>query len=155
MKKDAKISSDAQYRYTLSRIWDDSKPLVLFVGLNPSTADQCNDDRTVNRCMAFASLWGYGGILLGNLFAYRSKDPMNLYKATDPVGPENDEYLKQMATKASLVVGVWGNLGVYMERSKTVRELLPQMKCLRQNKTGEPAHPLYLPGNLVPIDFTS
>ncbi len=153
MNKDAYISHDGRYRYTLSRIWDETKPLVMFIGLNPSTADEYTDDNTIKRCCNFALSWGYGGILVGNLFAYRSTNPNNLFMVEDPIGPENDTYLKKMSMSAALIVAVWGNSGCLQNRSHVVAKMFPEMKCLRKNKTGEPAHPLYLPADLKPINF--
>ena len=75
MKKDAVLSEDRKYRYLLSRNWDDTKPTVLFIGLNPSTADEKEDDPTINKCISYAKSWGYGKVLMANLFAFRSTNP--------------------------------------------------------------------------------
>ena len=71
IRRNAELSACGKYRYRLSRIWDDKKPLVLFIMLNPSTADAEQDDPTIRRCIAFAKNWGYGGFMAGNLFAFR------------------------------------------------------------------------------------
>ncbi len=153
MQKDATLSEDRRYRYSLIRVWDAEKPKVLFIGLNPSSADETEDDATIRRCIGFAKRWGFGAILVGNLFAIRSKDPAVLYEAKDPIGPENDVCLAKMAQEASLVVAAWGNNGGYRNRSEEVSALFPQMKCLGVNKTGEPKHPLYVPSNQALMDF--
>ncbi len=72
MIKDAILSEDRKYRYILSRTWDETKPTVLFIGLNPSTADEKTDDPTIRKCINYAKCWGYGKILMANLFAFRN-----------------------------------------------------------------------------------
>ncbi|WP_412502102.1 DUF1643 domain-containing protein [Shewanella algae] len=147
---DAVISPCKQYRYALSRVWDASKPYVVFVGLNPSTADATLDDPTIRRCIGFAERWGYGGLVMVNLFAYRATAPGVMMAAIDPVGVNNDEWLKSLADAAGAVVAAWGNHGSFMQRSSKVRELLPNLHYLKLNGSGEPAHPLYLKSTLVP-----
>jgi len=154
MQKDATLSEDRRYRYRLARQWDKDKPKVLFIGLNPSTADEIEDDATIRRCIGFAKRWGFGAILVGNLFGIRSKSPATIYGAKDPVGPQNDEALLNMAQEASLIVAAWGNNGVYRNRSAEIRKLFPQMMCLGINKTGEPKHPLYVPSNQILVDLS-
>lgn len=99
MKTSATISPCQQYRYELRRVWDESEPLVLFVCLNPSIANAEIEDNTSRVCINYAKRWGYGGLLIGNLFAHRSKDQSALYKVSDPVGPENDVWLKNSNLK--------------------------------------------------------
>ena len=72
MIKDAILSEDRKYCYILSRTWDETKPTVLFIGLNPSTADEKTDDPTIRKCINYAKCWGYGKILMANLFAFRN-----------------------------------------------------------------------------------
>lgn len=93
MIKDAILSEDRKYRYILSRTWDETKPTVLFIGLNPSTADENEDDPTIRRCIIFAKSWGYGGLIMANLFAFRTTNPQGLYSEKNPVGSENDYYI--------------------------------------------------------------
>lgn len=104
MKKSAAISVCKGYRYELRRVWDTSLPLVLFTGLNPSTVDAETDDNTSRVCINYAKRWGYGGLLLGNLFAYRSTDQPVLDDVADPSGLENDDWLKRLQAEAALVV---------------------------------------------------
>ncbi|CAH1748242.1 protein of unknown function [Thauera humireducens] len=153
MKTDAKLSECRQYRYALWRTWDDSKPYAMFVGLNPSTADETDDDPTIRRCIGFAKDWGYGGLCMANLFAYRATDPSNMFSAQDPIGPQNDVWLERLAKDAGIVVAAWGNHGGHLGRSKTVSALIPNLQCLKVNKSGEPAHPLYQPSTAKPIAF--
>lgn len=81
MKKDAILSQDRKYRYVLSRIWDESKPMVVIIGLNPSTADEKDDDNTITKCINFAKQWGYGGLYMLNLFAFRATSPSDMFNA--------------------------------------------------------------------------
>src|SRR5688572_14020794 len=92
----------------------------MFVGLNPSIADEENDDRTVRRCMGFARAWGFGGLLMANLFAWVATNPRELRGQGDPVGPANDEHLAAMAKQAALVVAAWGVRGVLLDRAERV-----------------------------------
>ena len=151
MKNTAKLSGCRNYRYALWRTWDSSKPLVMFVGLNPSTADETTDDPTLTRCINFAKSWGYGGVCMANLFAFRATEPSDMKASDDPIGAENNKWLKKLAKDAALVVAAWGNDGSYLGRSEQVKELLPILHCLRINKSGEPAHPLYQAAKLKPV----
>lgn len=144
MEKGAFFSADRRYRYVLWRTWDLTRPVVLFIGLNPSTADEKNDDPTVRKCMGFARRWGCGGLIFVNLFAYRTTNPINLRKVVDPVGLENDCWIQNQLGKADFVVGAWGNHGSYMGRGARYLEEIPELYCLQINKTGHPAHPLYI-----------
>ncbi|MBF1195928.1 MAG: DUF1643 domain-containing protein [Fusobacterium periodonticum] len=153
MKKQANISKDKIYRYTLSRTWDSTKPTVLFIGLNPSIADENVDDPTVIRCINFAKDWGYGTLLMANLFAYRSTYPKEIYLIDDPIGKDNDYYLLECVKQSDLIIACWGNNGTYMGREKIIKELVPNLYCLQKNKNGTPHHPLRLPRNINPIPF--
>ena len=153
MKKQANISKDKIYRYTLSRTWDSTKPTVLFIGLNPSIADENIDDPTVTRCINFAKDWGYGTLLMANLFAYRSTYPKEIYLIDDPIGKDNDYYLLECVKQSDLIIACWGNNGTYMGREKIIKELVPNLYCLQKNKNGTPHHPLRLPRNINPIPF--
>ena len=152
IRSTACLSECGRYRYRLYRQWDESKPDVLFVMLNPSTADHSRDDRTINRCVGFARDWGYGGLLVGNLFALRSTDPGALYTSEDPVGQGNDAALQDMAAQVDLIVAAWGDNGALRNRGAAVLRMLSG-KChaLKLNQSGHPAHPLRLPGYLKPF----
>ena len=150
MKNTAKLSECRKYRYALWRTWDNSKPYVMFVGLNPSIADEVSDDPTLTRCINFAKLWGYGGVCMANLFAFRATEPSDMKLAQDPIGKENNQWLEKLAESAGLVVAAWGNDGSFLNRSTQVKELLPNLHCLKMNKSGEPAHPLYQKASTQP-----
>jgi len=149
----AVFSECARYRYQLWRVWDGSLPYVLFVGLNPSTADELNDDPTIRRCIAFAKSWGYGGLCMGNLFAFRATLPAVMKAHPEPVGVENDAQLAAAAATAGLVVAAWGLDGEHLGRAKQVKQLLPTMHVLKLTKDGHPNHPLYLRKAQVPIPW--
>ncbi len=125
----------------------------MFIGLNPSTADETEDDPTIRRCINFAKSWGYGGLCMANLFAYRATQPEDMKRASDPIGDKNDETLILLAQNAGVIVGAWGNDGVFLNRSEDVRALISELNVLKVNKSGEPAHPLYLKSTLTPIKW--
>ncbi len=142
------------YRYTLLRVWRVDLPRLAFIMLNPSTADEQILDPTIRRCIGYARAWGYGSLEVGNLFAFRSTSPYQLYNIPDPIGPENDGYLKEIVSRAKLVIAAWGNHGVIKDRSNVVARMFPGMKVLALTKTkGQPAHPLYLPLHIQPQDW--
>ena len=131
-------------------MWDETQPYVLFVGLNPSTADATNNDPTITRCINFAKSWGYGGMYVTNLFAYRATQPKDLKAAKNPVGKDNDSWVLKLAKDAGIIVAIWGNHGAYQSRSQEMLKILPRPHCLKVSKTGEPMHPLYLKADLKP-----
>ena len=118
----ADFSDCGRYRYKLWRLWDDTRPEVMFIMLNPSTADATADDPTIRRCIGFARAWGYGGVRVGNLFAWRTPYPQALRSALDPIGRHNDSALCELAEGAALVVAAWGVHGMWLARSQTVRQ---------------------------------
>ena len=150
MIKKAVFSTCRRYRYGLWRIWDDDKPMAMFIGLNPSTADETNDDPTMRRCISLSQSWGYGGLCMANLFACRSTDPEQLKTVDDPVGPENDFWIRKLSHEAPIVVAAWGNLGSFESRGEAVLRRVPQISCLAVNKSGQPRHPLHIPVRTVP-----
>ena len=152
--KNATFSSCRTYRYSLSRIWDKKKKYVLFIGLNPSTANEEEDDPTIRRCVNYSKDWGYGGFIIVNLFAYRTTLPSNLKKVKYPVGSENDKYIVKLSKKADITVAAWGDNGNLYNRDKQVLSLVPNLLCLKINKSGQPAHPLYLKKDLKLTKFS-
>jgi hypothetical protein len=154
VKSGADFSTDRRYRYRLYRIWDETKPAAVFVMLNPSTADEIENDPTIERCQQRAMMMGYGGIVAVNIFAWRSTDPKKLYGLPDPVGPDNDRYIREAAMDAGVVVCGWGKHGNLFNRGLDVLCLLREAgvtpHALKVNGDGTPAHPLYLSYKLLP-----
>lgn len=157
------VFSDEQpvplYRYVLKRHWDETRPVVNFIMLNPSTADATQLDTTLRRCLGYSIAWGYGGFVITNLFAYRSKDRMILRAVQEPVGRDNDKHLIEQAKEAGLVVCGWGPDGRLGNRSEVVKAMLQDagivLHYLKLVGPGKrfPGHPLYLPSELVPLPW--
>lgn len=151
--KGAVLSSCQHYRFRLWRTWDDSKPSACFIGLNPSTADHLTDDKTIVRCVQFCRSWGYGELIMVNLFAFRAKEPKDMQASEDPIGHNNNQHILACAEDADLVLACWGGGGKFLGRGQAVIDLFNSgvLKCLQQSKNDQsPAHPLYMKGNLKP-----
>lgn len=150
----ALFSECKDYRYALWRIWDDSKPLLGFCMLNPSTADESTNDPTVERCQRRAEMLGYGGIVVTNLFAYRSTDPNVLRNVPDPIGYFNDKHILDCAQLCKVTICGWGKHGSLNNRGRKTIEYLKFMgikvRALKVNKDGSPAHPLYIGYKIKP-----
>lgn len=153
MQKSAIVSTCGAYRYELRRTWDCQQPILLWVGLNPSTADHISDDPTNRRIADFSKRWGFGGYVLANLFAYRSISPKALKQASDPIGPENDTYLKALSRSAEQTICAWGNHGQLFNRAAEVLPMLHKPIALGVTKAQQPLHPLYCPADRQPIPF--
>lgn len=141
-EKDAIPEGNSDYRYSLTRYWDDSKPVVCYIGLNPSTATASDSDHTMTKLATAAKMMGFGGMVLVNLFAIRSKDPSAI-DSTDSLKREtNNDYIKQSAQKAEAVFAVWGGTGAeYTDRIAEVVELVDKEICvLDLNQDGSPLH---------------
>jgi hypothetical protein len=154
VNKNATFSDCRKYRYALSRTWNGKKKTILFIGLNPSTADEKIDDPTIRRCINYAQNWGYGSLLMVNLFAYRATMPSELKNAINPIGNDNDLYIIELSKKADLAVAAWGNKGTLLNRDKEVKKIIPNLMCLKINKSGQPAHPLYQKKDLKLIKYS-
>ena len=155
----ATFSPCRRWRYLLWRRWDASKPVANFLMLNPSTADEVKLDPTCSRARDYAERWGYGALIVTNVFGWRATDPAYMKAAADPIGPGNDAAILRAAKESALVICAWGNHGGFLGRSSRVNELLKKnritLHTLRVNANGEPAHPLYLPGRLKPISYAA
>lgn len=151
----AMFSECGKYRYTLSRRWLTGEGTVLFVLLNPSTADQVRNDPTVERCERRARRMGFNEMIVANLFAFRSTKPKYMLAAEDPVGPENDKAIVDAAWASHKIVCGWGEHGRHLGRSEAVRKLLSsfELTALKVNESGEPCHPLSLTYELEPVKY--
>lgn len=145
----ATFSYDRVYRYSLWRRWAPGGS-VLWVLLNPSTADEHNLDPTLRRCFHFTQQWGFTGLWVANLYALRSKTPEDLWKVPDPVGPCNDDIIEELRRRADLVVCGWGNNARTQRVDEVLRLLGEDVYALRVTVKGQPEHPLYLPTRLEP-----
>lgn len=163
----AVFSDDRRFRYTLTRdlveplvigdeISEGDPNAVLFIGLNPSTADETQDDPTVRRMIGYASRWGYSRLVVCNIFGLRSTNPRALYRgdAGEVVGVDNDRHIVANAKAASLIVCAWGAHGKYLLRGPLVAARLRSfglpLHALGLTKERQPRHPLYLRGDLEP-----
>ncbi|OGQ59697.1 MAG: hypothetical protein A3J24_01360 [Deltaproteobacteria bacterium RIFCSPLOWO2_02_FULL_53_8] len=154
----ARFSECDKYRYELSEIWDRSKPLVLWILMNPSVACLDYSDPTLRKTGRFARAWGYGGQLVGNVHAYRATNRRKLLGVVDPVGPENDKSILSMASLAQTVVLGYGHPPKAIKsRGQKVAQMLshhPALCYLKLAKDGiTPWHPLYLPADLCTTPY--
>lgn len=149
MHKSAMLSDCGKYRYSLSRIWDNKGPLLAWVCLNPSIADAERDDPTLKQMMHFSQAWGYGGLYVTNLFAYRTTYPKDLTKLSREVavGPLNNEHIGHVLAMTQAVIGGWGASGTRWGRDKEVLSLIKASgRTLLAFETSDarfPLHPLY------------
>ena len=145
MERLAHISRDGKYRYMLVRRWGKGYRYLCFVMLNPSTADALVDDATIRKCIGWAKRFGYDGIIVVNLFAYRATNPEALKQVVDPVGPHNDKWILYAVECAAKIICAWGNNGKLLDRNVEVLKLMRwwNLYCFKLSKTGQPVHPLY------------
>lgn len=157
------FSEDKAYRYLLTRRFNEKseaeKRFVNFIMLNPSTADEVNNDPTIERCCQRAKRWGYDGLHVTNLFAYRSTEPANLKLINDPVGPENDYHIRSIAKDSELVICGWGSSAKVKKLIDKRAEIVKRWFWFDEINThylkiseasGHPWHPLYLSYELSP-----
>jgi hypothetical protein len=158
----ALFSPSNVHRYTLTRDWSadflTAKTTVLWIMLNPSTASATKDDATIRRCMDYAMAWGFGRMIVCNLFTYRATQPQMMISHKEPNGQDADQHILREAHAADLIVCGWGKHGkCHGGRDEQVLRLLrgAQLKltCLHRNDDGTPTHPLFLPLGAKPIPF--
>lgn len=161
------FSDDRKYRYTLWREWPINEvasdlrhrhaQFAQFIGLNPSTADETQDDPTIRRCVQFAKDWGFGALCMTNLFALRATDPQDMKAHPDPIGYDNDDWLESLSQHAGVIIAAWGKDGKHMHRGVRVKLRLNNpiscLHCLGLNSDGSPKHPLYLKKSATWIAF--
>ena len=137
------------YRYSLWRTWNDKFAPLHFLLLNPSTADEEKNDPTVERCERRARSGGYGGLIVTNIFGWRSTDPKGLWEPEDPVGKLNDKAIRAAVVMSARTVCGWGSAGprlLVRRRVLEIKRLLNEFPlwCLEKNADGSPKHPLYV-----------
>lgn len=146
-RQSAVLSADRKYRYVLWRnLGAGERDYVVFIGLNPSTADEEQDDPTIRRVKGFAKSWGYRWVAMLNLFAFRATKPADMFKELAPIGAENDYWLNKICTDAPLIIAALGTKGDHLGRASQVCRMF-SMCCLRTTKEGHPEHPLYMPAD--------
>lgn len=142
----AVLSPDGRYRYQLTRELDGAGGVATFVMLNPSTADADLDDPTINRCKTFAEDWGCSTLRVVNVYALRATNPADLWTVDDPVGPDNDRWIRDTVTGSTIVVAAWGAHARPARVTKVLHLLdAHPVHALRVTKYGAPGHPLYIP----------
>ena len=157
MQTGAVFSPCKTYRYRLWRTWDATKKPIVFMMLNPSIADENQNDPTVERCQRRAMSLGFGQLQVVNIFSLISTDPRGLYTCDDPVGPENNAAIQEAVKGADTVVCAWGTHGGHVDRAREVVGLLKvagvNPQCLGLNSDGSPKHPLYVSYSVAPMPY--
>src|ERR1700740_2426194 len=151
------FSPDRTYRYLLIHRWNGlfpEKPCV-WIGLNPSVADEIKLDNTLRRITTFSAAGGFNCFYMVNLFALVSTDPKAIKDHPAPIGPENDEHILAALKMVPSVFVAWGAHGKYLGRDRQVLDLMGprEIYCLAKTADGCPQHPLYLKGSVRPIPF--
>jgi hypothetical protein len=139
--KGAEFSECRKYRYALWRIWRDDRPIVMIIGLNPSTANEADDDTTISNLRTMLTSLGYGGFYMMNLFALISSNPDNLRSCPDPV-KDNDLWLTEISKRCKEIFFAWGSFKQAEYRIKKVEVAFPNAKCFGKTAKGKPLHPL-------------
>lgn len=152
MTSGAILSDCRKYRFELWRFWDDCKPTILWIMLNPSTADEIENDPTIKKIIRFSQKWGYGSIYVWNLFPYRAKDPGELKTASMPmeIMIKNIDHLKNLDARIKMKILAYGNPPI---RHVNVMSIISNCHYLKLTKKGNPYHPLYLKEDLIPIPY--
>jgi hypothetical protein len=148
------FSDDRKYRYAIWRIWDKEKPLVMFIGLNPSKANESESDNTITKVKKIASHNGFGGFYMMNCWAYISTDPKLLMHS--PLSDEwNNNMLTAISAKCKEVVFAWGNFKIIRDKGRDLEliKMFPNAKALHINNNGSPKHPLYCKDETILIPF--
>ena len=126
------FSTDRTYRYILHHdcgdLFTQKRRRIVWIGLNPSTADELALDPTLEVVRRYSKKWQLSEIVMLNLFAFRATDPREMKKVADPVGPDNDKHLLAETQAAQRVIACWGDHGVFMDRDKQVCKPLRVLK---------------------------
>ena len=151
MIKSAILSKNRKHRYLLSRIWDLKNETILFIMLNPSSADENIDDPTTKKVISYSKKWGYGGLHICNLYTYRTTSPKILFDIPKNKRGSNKNEIKKYAKKCSKIVYAWGN----KEKVPSwLNQMVPNPSFIELSKEGVPKHPLYLKSNLKLKSFS-
>jgi hypothetical protein len=148
------------HRYVLWRNWEHGKPIMAVVMLNPSVANEFELDPTLRRVFRYAKAWGFGGMRILNAFSLVSTFPERLLHA-ELVSETNDDHIIDVVTSAHRTMVGWGT---YLDKAKLVwrvpelrymlaRHAIGPVMAWRITATGQPSHPLYLPGEIEPVAY--
>ena len=103
-------SQDKTKRYAYLLLWQPPNPIILWVMLNPGTGDtEMRRRTTLDRCKDWSEQWGYGGLLIGNVFATRAKSAKALGRPSEFFDPINNDALHFLKERAGEVVVAWGS----------------------------------------------
>ena len=156
----AEFSMDRSHRFTLWREWSTDLPTLMVIGLNPSTADEHEDDPTIRRCIGFANHWGFGRLEMTNLFAFRSTNPKALtFHREGPMQRRNLAIIGSLIPNILIggggILAAWGANGAGYEESilRMFRQAGVPVACLGTTKNGSPKHPLYIPYSQRPVAY--
>lgn len=149
----AEFSPCRRYRYALWRRWNEGGKTAVFIGLNPSTADESVNDRTVTRCINFSKAWGCSRYVMLNAYGWRDTDPDGMFAADDPIGDGNNEAIVRYTTAADMVIAAWGTLCPIQRELQVLSLVRRPIHCLKLTKHGRPWHPLYVKGAAQLIPF--
>ena len=156
------LSSCGKYQYASREILSDSPKICCFIMLNPAGVIRDKPGATRRNCIKFAKANGCGTLLTCNLFAYRAANPRDLWRVSDPIGPENDRYIAEMVREAvggeGMIVCAWGREGrsKVKERAREVLDILEaentagRLYALGFNAGGSPKHPARAPRISLP-----
>lgn len=150
---DAIFSECRKYRYALWRVWDLNKPKLMFIGLNPSTANESKNDNTITKVIKIAKGNGYGGVYMTNLFGIVSSKPEVLESNGLDLQGDNNDWLITISGICKDIVFAWGNFKQAINRSKEVAAMFENSLCIQQNKNGSPKHPLYCKDDSILVPF--
>lgn len=152
----AVFAEDRRHRLYLWRRWSQTRPWAMFIGLNPSSANEIKDDPTVRRCISFAARWGYGGMFMCNVFTLVSTDPKKLNEE-EPLVRGAHLALMEIRKRCDMAVAAWGDLilkvRVGEERVERIKQDLSPLHCLGLTLHNQPKHPLYMPYSSKPFVY--
>lgn len=150
IKGDVLFSPCKKHRLYLTRIWEPTGSIVMFIGLNPSVANKEKNDPTMRRVIDYAKQWGFGGVVMVNCYSYIATKPKDL--VTENI-PDTDFYIWKMGQNSAQVVFAWGAHKEAQVRAKYFEQCFPDAVCLTKNSDGSPKHPLYCRKDLTPTPW--
>ena len=153
ISQNVRFSKCKRYRYSLGRSWSEGSGKAVFIGLNPSTADQRTDDPTIKRCVSFAHAWGCSSMEKVNLVAFCATKSEDLKRHAKPICRNNDRWIAMAISKANLSIACWRNHGEFLQRSDKIHHRYPTLLCLGINPSGAPKHPLYIKAMQTPFAY--